>query len=74
MTPITRLLEKLSRKFNVDIEVADNVKYLTYTVTFVDDPLYLILDLMTETTPVKYKRFPRKKLADGNLFKTKNKN
>ena len=69
--PITKVARELSRKFNVDIEVADEIKDLTYTVTFADDPLYLILDLMTETTPVTYKRFPREKLADGTFSKQK---
>jgi len=68
-TPIIRVTEKLSRMFNVEIYVADDIKDLTYTVTFTDDPLFLILDLMTETTPVIYKRFPRKKLVDGTFSK-----
>ena len=69
--PITNVARELGRKFNVDIEVADDIKNLTYTVTFADDPLFLILDLMTETTPVTYKRFPREKLADGTFSKQK---
>lgn len=69
--PITEVARELSRKFNVDIELAEDVKYLTYTVTFADDPLYLILDLMVETTPVTYKRFPRVKLPDGTYSKQK---
>jgi len=68
-TPILRVTKKLSRMFNVEFYVADDIKDLTYTVTFADDPLYLILDLMTETTPVTYKRFPRKKLDDGTFSK-----
>ncbi len=67
--PITMVAQKLSRNFNVDIEVADDIKDLTYTVTFVNDPLFLILDLMTETTPITYKRFPRKELANGTFSK-----
>jgi hypothetical protein len=55
----------------VDIELAPEIYDLTYTVTFADDPLYLILDLMTEATPVSYKRFPREKLADGSFSKQK---
>ncbi|MDF1573447.1 MAG: FecR domain-containing protein [Bacteroidales bacterium] len=68
-TPITEVTRQLGRKFNVDIEVAENISYLTYTVTFIDDPLYLILDLMTETTPITYYRFPRQKLPDGSFSK-----
>lgn len=69
--PILKVAEKLSRMFNVDIEVADNAKSNTYTVTFVNDPLYLILELMTKTTPVTYKALPRRKLADGTFSKQK---
>lgn len=68
-TPILGVTEKLSRMFNVEFHVADDVKDLTYTVTFADDPLFLILDLMTETTPITYKRIPRKKLDDGTFSK-----
>lgn len=67
--PICEVARDLSRKFNVDIIVEDDIKDLTYTVTFVDDPLYLILDLMTETTPIDYKRYPRKKLPDDSFSK-----
>lgn len=70
-TPITEVARELSRKFNVEIEVADDIKDLTYTVTFVDDPLFMVLDLMTETTPVTYKRYPRKKLPEGTYSKLK---
>ncbi|WP_347840585.1 FecR domain-containing protein [uncultured Draconibacterium sp.] len=68
---ISVVAQKLSRMFNVDIEIAENVKHYTYTVTFINDPLYLILDLMSETTPVKYKIFPRTKMADGTYSKQK---
>ncbi len=70
-TPITEVTHELSRKYNVDIEVEHDLKYLTYTVTFVDDPLFLILDLMKETTPITYKRLPREKLPDGSFSKQK---
>jgi len=63
--------ERLSRMFSVDIEVKDNAKEYLYTVTFVDEPLSQILDLMTIATPVKYKILPRKKLPDGTFTKQK---
>ncbi|MCG6189573.1 FecR family protein [Maribellus maritimus] len=69
--PITKVAEKLGRMFNVEIEVANDVKDLSYTVTFFNDPLYLILDLMTETTPIKYEVLPRKRQADGTFSKQK---
>jgi transmembrane sensor len=69
MHPSSEVARELSRKFNVDIIVEEDIKDLTYTVTFIDDPLDLILDLMTETTPIKYKRYSRKKLPDGTFSK-----
>jgi transmembrane sensor len=69
--PIKTVAEKLGRNYNVEIEVAENALDLTYTVTFSDDPLYLILDLMTETTPVKYKILPRNRQPDGTFSKQK---
>ncbi len=68
---ITVVAEKLNRMFNVDIEVADNVKEYIYTVTFADEPLFQILDLMTIATPISYKAEPRKKLPDGTFSKQK---
>jgi ferric-dicitrate binding protein FerR (iron transport regulator) len=68
---ITHVAEKLSRMFNVEIEVKDNAKDYLYTVTFVDEPLNQILDLMTIATPVKYIIMQRKKLVDGTFSKQK---
>jgi len=68
---ITEVAETLERMFNVDITVANDAKYLTYTVTFYNDPLYLILDLMTETTPITYEVLPRWKQPDGTFSKQK---
>ncbi len=69
--PISQVVSKLSRMFNVDIEVADNIKDYTYTVTFNDESLYLILDLMAVTTPIEYVKFSRNKLQDGTYSKQK---
>jgi ferric-dicitrate binding protein FerR (iron transport regulator) len=67
--PITAVTTQLSRMFNVDILVADDVKDLTYTVTLLDEPLFFILDLMTETTPVTYTVSRRTKRSDGTYTK-----
>jgi ferric-dicitrate binding protein FerR (iron transport regulator) len=70
-TPIDEVAEKLSRMFNVDIQVDKEIEDYIYTVTLLDEPLFQILDLMTIATPVTYKAFPRKKLADGSYSKQK---
>lgn len=69
--PIGQVAEKLSRMFNVDIEVSDEIDDYLYTVTFVDEPLFQILDLMTIATPVRFNALPRKKLPDGTFSKQK---
>ncbi len=69
--PISNLANTLSRMFNVDIEISDDIKDYTYTVTFVDEPLSQILDMMTIATPVSYKILPRTKNPDGTFSKQK---
>lgn len=68
---IVEVTDRLSRMFNVEFEIADNIKDYSYTVTFIDEPLFQILDLMTIATPVTYKALPRKKLTDGTFSKQK---
>ena len=68
-SPMAEVVEKLSRIYNVDIELAAEVKDYNYTFVFIDEPLYQILDLMSIATPIKYKSFPRKKLTNGTYSK-----
>ena len=68
---LVEVTDRLSRMFNVEFDIADNVKDYSYTVTFVDEPLFQILNLITLATPVSYKVLPRKKLADGTFSKQK---
>ncbi len=70
-TPILQVTERLSRMFNVDFEVKDEIEDYIYTVTFKDEPLYQILDLMAVATPIVYKTLPRKKMPDGTFSKQK---
>ena len=69
--PISNVTQRLSRMYNVDFAIAENVKDYIYTVTFVDEPLYQILDLMTIATPIKYNIVARNKLSDGSFSKQK---
>jgi transmembrane sensor len=68
---IDLVARRLSRMFNVDIQVENDVKEFKYTVTFVDEPLFQILELLTIATPIKYKTFPRTKNPDGTFSKQK---
>lgn len=58
---IGEVTEKLARKFNVEFLLGDGVQDLIYTVTFVDESLNQILDLMSQTTPIQYRFLPREK-------------
>ena len=69
--PIRDIAEELERMFNVEIDIAENAEYLTYTFILMNDPLYLILDLMKETTPITYTILPRQKQSDGTFSKLK---
>ena len=69
--PIGSMAKTLSRMFNVDIEISDDIKSNIYTVTFVDEPLFQILDMMTVATRVNYKILPRTKNPDGTFSKQK---
>ncbi len=68
---LDQVAEKLSRKYNVDIEVSNDVKDIIFTVTFFDEPLSQICNLMTIAAPVAYTMLPRKKLPDGTFSKQK---
>jgi ferric-dicitrate binding protein FerR (iron transport regulator) len=70
-TPITEVAQQLKRKYNVDIEVENDIEDYTYSVTFMDEPLMQIIELMTIATPVTYKVLPREKLPDGTFSKQK---
>jgi transmembrane sensor len=69
--PITEIAKKLGRMFNVEFEIDENIKDFSYTATFMNDPLYFILDQMTETTPVIYHILPRTKQSDGTFTRQK---
>lgn len=70
-TNIADITERLGRMYNVEFEIADDIKDYTYTVTFIDEQLIQILDYMTMATPIKYKIIPRQQLPDGTLSKQK---
>ncbi len=68
-TPLIQVTEKLSKKFNVDFEVASDATDYIYTVTLTDETISQILDLMTIASPIVYKKLPRKELSDGTFSK-----
>lgn len=61
----------LNRMFNVDIVVEDDIKGYPFTVTFEDEPLFQILDLMTIAAPIHYEALMREKMANDAFSKQK---
>ena len=70
--PINDIVKKLSRWYNVDIQLKDKeLSKYTYTATFVDETLPQILDLLAIATPIKYTISSRIKQEDGSFSKRK---
>ncbi|WP_319592407.1 FecR domain-containing protein [uncultured Draconibacterium sp.] len=67
--PIDVIAKKLSRMFNVQIKVDEDVDKYKYTVTFVDESLFQILELLSVATPISYRILPRVKKSDGTFSK-----
>jgi ferric-dicitrate binding protein FerR (iron transport regulator) len=70
--PIGEVASKLSRWFNVDIQIKDpKLNELTYTGTFVDETLPQVMELMAMISPVSYTISDRKEITPGTFSKRK---
>ena len=69
--PMGEMVKKLSRWFNVDIQINDpELQELTYTATFVNETLPQVMELLTRVSPVSYSISHREKLCDGTYSKS----
>jgi ferric-dicitrate binding protein FerR (iron transport regulator) len=70
--PMDEVVKKLSRWFNVDIEIKDPIlNDLTYTATFVDEKLSQVMELLAIATPLNYSITNREKSDDETYSKRK---
>jgi len=70
--PIDEVVKKLSRWFNVDIQIQDPELYdLTYTATFINETLPQVLELLSMVTPIDYSISNRQELSEGTFTKRK---
>ena len=70
--PIGEVVKKLSRWFNVDIQVKDpELLELTYTATFVHETLPQVMELIARVSPVSYSISDRKEISSGTFSKRK---
>jgi ferric-dicitrate binding protein FerR (iron transport regulator) len=69
---IGEVVKKLSRWFNVDIQVRDpELLDLTYTATFVDETLPQVMELLALVSPVSYSISNREQISNGTYTKRK---
>ena len=70
--PISEVVKKLSRWFNVEIRIKDpELLELTYTATFVHETLPQVMELMAIVSPVSYSISDRKEISSGTFSKRK---
>ncbi len=70
--PMTEVLKKISRIFNVDFEIRGNaLRDYAYRATFVDESLTEILKLLEISSPIGYREVKRTPLPDGTFPKKK---
>jgi len=70
--PMCEVVKKLSRWFNVDIQVKDpELLELTYTATFIHETLPQVMELISMVSPVSYSISDRKETSSGSFSKRK---
>ncbi|MCE5347204.1 MAG: FecR family protein [Bacteroidales bacterium] len=70
--PMSEVVKKLGRWFNVDIKIKDPELFeLTYTATFEQETLPQVMELLTMVTPINYSISNRKEASDGTFSKRK---
>ena len=70
--PIGKVVKKLGRWFNVDIQVKDpELLDLTYTATFVSETLPQVMELLALVSPVRYSISNRELISNGTYTKRK---
>jgi transmembrane sensor len=70
--PLREVTKKLSRWFNVDIQINDpRLHELTYTGTFINETLPQVMELMSMISPVRYTISDRKEISPGSFSKRK---
>lgn len=64
-TDMTEVIHRLSRRFNVDIQLHDKELYdYEYSATFTTETLSEILELLSKTAPIQYKIIESEQSAD----------
>jgi len=69
---MAEVARRIERWYDVKIELADSeLNHFSFRATFDDDSLIDVLKLLSMTSPIEYKIFPRIQLQDGTYQKEK---
>jgi transmembrane sensor len=70
--PMGEVVKKLSRWFNVDIQIKDTeLLEFTYTATFIHETLSQVMELLAQVSPVNYSISNREQKSNGTYTKRK---
>ena len=68
--PMAEVARRIERWYNVRVIIANKeLEHYSFRGTFIDDSLEEVLNLLVMTSPMNYKRSPRKILPDGTYDK-----
>ncbi|MCW0484471.1 FecR family protein [Gaoshiqia sediminis] len=71
-TPVSEVITKMERWFNVDIELKDTeLLNYRYTAVFENETVLQALEMLSFSSPIKYKIVPGEKRQDGTHAKSK---
>ena len=69
---MAEVARRIERWYDVKVEIADrDLVHFSFRATFKDDSLEEVLKLLSMTSPIDYKIFPRQQLQDGTYEKEK---
>jgi hypothetical protein len=68
--PIDELAEKLGIWYNVTVKIGNkNLQKCRFTATFTDEPIEQVLDLLSKSSPIKYRVIKSAKRSDNSYSK-----
>lgn len=68
-TPFKEVMEKLSRSYNVNIEITDPALLeLKYTATFIDESISEVMRLLSDVSPIRYEIYFRATASDKDYI------
>ena len=68
--PIENVAEKLGNWYNVTVKISNNeLNRYRFTATFTDEPIEQVLDLLSKSSPIKYRIKKAARLSDNSYAK-----